>query len=152
MQPGRLIGAILPCLLLINFACGCASFRSARSGKSAEKLYAVTAASAPFYSHSPRQGIGPDKTIPRDTAMKVIRFSSGFCKVHLLSGEEGFVASEDIASAGARVGASLNDPSQSLASSSAWRAEIPQPRSNAPEAPLPEYEPAPIEVPVNPGN
>ncbi len=151
MQPGQSIGLILRGLLFVNLACGCASFRSAHRAKSEEKLYAVIPESAPFYSHSPRQGIGPDKTISRDTPMKLIRFSSGFCKVHLLSGEEGFVASADISPGGPKVVA-LDVPSTSLASSSAWRAEIPQPRSNAPEAPLPEFEPTPIEVPVNLGN
>ena len=152
MRPGKAIGGILYCLFLANFGCG--SFRSAQKENSAEKLYAVKAESTAIYYHSPRQGHGPDQVLARDTQMKLIRFSSGFCKVKLLTGEAGYVANEDIAVAPADLVAASNTSSASpaIATNSAWRAEIPEPRSSAPEAPLPQFEPTPLPEPSNFGN
>ena len=60
------------------------------------KMFAVTAASTAFYRYGPQQGNGPDQTLPRDTVMTLIRPSFGYCKVKLVAGGEGYVASEDI--------------------------------------------------------
>lgn len=84
--------------------------------------------------------------------MNLIRFSFAFCKVRLLTGEQGYVRSDDISAAPTNMVASLDPPPATLANSSAWRAEIPQPRMDAPEPPLPEFEPTPLPEPVNPGN
>ena len=152
MKPGRVSSVILLSVGLVYCIGGCAIFRSAHGGRSGDKLYAVRTESAPFYFHSPRPGSTPDQTIPRDTPMKLIRFSFGVCKVRLLSGEQGYVRSDDIWSAPTNMIASLDTPPAALANSSAWRAEIPQPRMDAPEPPLPEFEPTPLPEPVNPGN
>lgn len=137
---------------LVSLDGGCASFHSTRKAGPAEKLFAVTAESTPFYHHSPQQGRGPDKTIPRDTLLTLIRSSFGFCKVRLQDGEKGYVARSDIGAASAAVVASINAPAQALAVSSSWRAEMPEPRSTAPPPPLPEFEPTPLPQPINPGN
>jgi hypothetical protein len=61
------------------------------------KLYAVSADSAAFFQHGPQQGREPDKKLPRETLLKVIRPSFCYCKVQLVSsGEQGYVASEEI--------------------------------------------------------
>ena len=61
------------------------------------KLYAVSADSTAFFQRGPQQGREPDKTLPKETLLKVIRPSFGFCKVQLVSsGEQGYVASDAI--------------------------------------------------------
>jgi hypothetical protein len=61
------------------------------------KLYAVSTDSTAFFQRGPQQGREPDKTLPRETLLKVIRPSFGYCKVQLVSsGEQGYVASDAI--------------------------------------------------------
>jgi hypothetical protein len=61
------------------------------------KLYAITADSAAFFRHGPQQGREPDQKLSRDTIVKLIRPSFGYSKVQLVtSGEQGYVASEEI--------------------------------------------------------
>jgi hypothetical protein len=89
-------------LVLISFT-GCSSatktaqatFKAISKGDG--KLYAVSADSAAFFQRGPQQGREPDKTLPRETLLKVIRPSFGYCKVQLVSsGEQGYVASDAI--------------------------------------------------------
>jgi hypothetical protein len=71
------------------------SFKAMSKGDG--KLYAVSTDSAPFFQRGPQQGREPDKTLPRETLLKVIRPSFGYCKVQLISsGEQGYVASDAI--------------------------------------------------------
>lgn len=61
------------------------------------KLFAITADSAGFFHHGPQQGREPDKTLPKNTLVKLIRPSFGYSKVQLVaSGEQGYVASDEI--------------------------------------------------------
>ncbi len=61
------------------------------------KLYAVTADSAAFYRRGPQRGREPDQKLSRDTVVKLIRPSFGYSKVQLVaSGEQGYVASDEI--------------------------------------------------------
>jgi len=97
---------------LLTLALGaCSSTRKnpvtkANSGK----LFAVTAEKTSFYRYGPQQGNGPDQSLPKDTLMTLIRPSFGYCKVHLVAGEEGYVASEDIRPAPPTLLAALNPP------------------------------------------
>jgi hypothetical protein len=156
MQPRRFAAAsiVVSLLLAILLEPGCARLHapSAQGAKAGAKLYAVTADLTAFYRYSPRQAGGPDKRIPRDTPVKLIRGSPTFCKIELLSGEKGFVANDDIRPAPANLLASNSAAEKPATNSSEWRAEIPEPRSSAPEPPLPEFEPTPIVVPPGPGN
>jgi hypothetical protein len=61
------------------------------------KLYAITADSSAFFRHGPQPGREPDQKLSRDTLVKLIRPSFGFSKVQLVaSGEQGYVASDEI--------------------------------------------------------
>lgn len=61
------------------------------------KVFAVTADSAAFYRRGPQPGRQPDQMLPRETLVKLIRPSFGYSKVKLVaSGDEGYVATEDI--------------------------------------------------------
>jgi hypothetical protein len=92
----------LACIALLGISSCSSAVKTAQTSfkaisKGDGKLYAVSADSAAFFQHGPRQGREPDKTLPRETLLKVIRPSFGFCKVKLVSsGEEGYVASEAI--------------------------------------------------------
>jgi hypothetical protein len=145
---------LLFCVLLAFLESGCASHRSAARSPAPQNLYIVTADSTPFYRHSPRQGSGPDKDIPRDTSMTLIRRSSGFCKVQLADGEKGFVASDNIRPAAGTLVASNADThtEKPVASSGEWRAALPEPRVSAPEPSLPVSEPTPIALPASLGH
>src|SRR4029077_9885522 len=88
---------------------GCAGIKTPiLSGDS--KFYAVSADKTPFFRYGPQQGNGADMQLPRDTLMTVIRPSFGYCKVHLLSGDDGYVASEDIHVAPAALIAAVTAP------------------------------------------
>jgi hypothetical protein len=139
-------------ILATAMVCGCASSRSSAVAESG-KLYAVTVASTAFYYYGPKQGSGPDKTIPKDTPMKLIRLSFGYSKVQLLTGEAGYVATDDIGAASSDLIASLNAASKKLTSAFPLRGASPEPRfAMPPEPPLPEFEPTPIPDPPNLGN
>ena len=152
MPPGRVPESVLIAFLLISFAGGCSFSPSARREGSTEKSYTVSADSTPLYGHSPRQGGGPDQIIVRGTPLILIRSSYEFCKVQLPGGERGYVSRKDIAARPPRVVATVTPAAPALASASAWRAEIPQPRPTTPPPPLPEFEPTPLPETINPRN
>ena len=53
--------------------------------------------SAPFFRHGPQSGREADKTLSKETLVKLIRPSFGFSKVEVAAtGEQGYVASEEI--------------------------------------------------------
>jgi hypothetical protein len=135
-------------ILTIALGSGCAHSSATAAAKPPAKFFAVTADSTPFYHYGPSQGSGPDKTIPRNTPVKLIRSSFGYCKVQLLTGEQGYVARDDIGKASADlISAALSPPTTVTAASHA-RTESPEPRLNTFE-PLPEFEPTPIPTPSN---
>jgi hypothetical protein len=89
------------------------------------KLYAVTADSAAFFRHGPQQGREPDQKLSRDTLVKLIRPSFGYSKVQLVaSGEQGYVASDEIKPA----------PSMLVASAATARTESVHSASPSPAA------------------
>jgi hypothetical protein len=131
--------------LAIALWSGCAQSASTAAAKPPTKLFAVTVDTTPFYHYGPSQGSGPDKTLPRNTPVKLVRTSFGYCKVELMTGEQGYVARDDIGKASAEVIAGLA-PSRTVTTSSRSRAESPEPRLNTFE-PLPDFEPTPIPLP-----
>jgi len=144
MESGARRALLALSFLAITLGSGCAQSTSTAAAKPPAKLFAVTADTTPFYKYGPSQGSGPDKTIPKNTPVKLIRTSFGYCKVELMTGEQGYVARDDIGKASAEVIAALA-PSRTVTTSSRSRAE-PEPRLNTFE-PLPEFEPTPIPVP-----
>jgi hypothetical protein len=114
------------------------------------KLYAVITDSTPFYRYGPQQGNGPDMKLPKNTLMALIHPSFGYCKVKLTTGEQGYVASEDIHLASAAVVAATTAPRTH--SSRAARLPSDSELILPPEA-LPEFDPEPTPIPSpSPGN
>lgn len=112
------------------------------SGRSGEKFFAVTAESADFYHYGPQQASGPDKKLEKGTLITLIRPSFGYCKVRLQSGEQGFIANEDVAVASDALIAAATAPARPRAAQ--FRLDSPDPRLVMPPEPLPEFEPTPI--------
>jgi hypothetical protein len=84
---------------------------STRTARTDGKLFAVSAESAAFFRHGPQAGREPDKTLPKETPVKLIRPSFGFSKVELVaSGEQGYVASDDLRPASSALIASTSAP------------------------------------------
>jgi hypothetical protein len=94
--------ALGACLLAI-LGPGCKSADKAHATTArGGKFFAVTADSAAFFRHGPQQGRSPDKTLPKDTIVRLIRPSFGYSKIQLVaSGEQGYVLSEEIKPASA---------------------------------------------------
>lgn len=67
------------------------------SAKPDAKLFVVSVESAAFFRKGPQAGRDPDKTLVRDTLVKLIRPSFGYSKIEVAStGEQGYVASEEL--------------------------------------------------------
>ena len=111
------------------------------------QLFAVSADSAAFFQRGPQPGREPDKTLPRETLVKLIRPSFGFSKVQLVaSGEQGYVASDEIrpASAATLIAATTQKPADSLTPASTPAVEQFNLDSNDPRlVPPPEELPNP---------
>src|SRR4051794_41292143 len=149
MQLGRQVISLgFLCAVLAG---GCTSFRATLKAPGKE-VYVVGTESTGFYSYSPRQGNGPDKTLPKNTAMHLIRASYDFSKVHLETGEEGFVSSSDIGPSSSQLMAASTIQPAPTSPASEWRAELPEPRPPSTETPLPQFEPTPIPAPPVPAN
>lgn len=144
MQPGRIFNLLTLSIVTAALSCGCSSFGRARAAAS-PKFYAVTADSTPFYRYGPQQGSGPDRTLPKDSLITLIRPSFGYSKVKLITGEQGYVASDDIRLASATLIAAVNTPPVETTATQLDLPETPQ----LPFEPSPEFEPTPIPMPPN---
>ena len=116
MKPVYLFAAGACALVALNLlpACKSSSGVIARVSKQITtpedgKPYVVATEKTAFYRYSPKQGNGPDAELPKDTVVKFIRNSFGFSKIQVAAtGEQGFVASEDIMRASPALLASLS--------------------------------------------
>jgi hypothetical protein len=118
------------------------------------KLFVVSAESAAFFRHGPQSGREPDKTLSRDTVVKLIRPSFGFSKVEIATtGEQGYISSEEISPASSNLIASLSAPkTDPLATQSASPPPVEQFNLNSDDprlVPPPEALP-PAELPTPP--
>ena len=81
------------------------------TAKSTAKLYAISVDSAAFFRRGPQAGREPDKTLSKETVVKLIRPSFGYSKVEVVAtGEMGYVSSEEIRPATSTLLASLSAP------------------------------------------
>jgi hypothetical protein len=141
MQPPRAL-VLIGLLALLNVAAaGCAKLHRPVSQNDSARFYAVRAASTAFYAHGPRQG-NPDQQLPRDTPVRLLRYSPSFAKVALMDGLEGYVATDDIISS--QPPAPVTTQTTSMKTASVTSVEIPQTPGPVPEPPLPEFEPTPL--------
>lgn len=102
--------------LLVIFSTGCSSpnktTQSTRPpAKSDAKLFMVNVDSAAFFHRGPQAGREPDKTLSKETVVKLIRPSFGYSKIEVVATrEQGYVASDDIRPASSALLAAVTAP------------------------------------------
>jgi hypothetical protein len=116
---------------------GCSSAQkpavtSTRTAKTNGKLYAISVDSAAFFRRGPQAGREPDKKLSKETVVKLVRPSFGYCKVEIVeTGEQGYVASEEMRPATSDLLASASaakpNPLQTPSTDSADSTESTQP-------------------------
>ena len=75
------------------------------------KFFVVSVESAGFFRHGPQTGRDPDRTLSKETVVKLIRPSFGYSKVEIAAtGEQGYVSSEEIRPASSNLIASVSAP------------------------------------------
>jgi hypothetical protein len=134
-------------ILLVHFLTGCTSGEGTAKAARVGKYYAVTSEKTAFYKYGPQQGSGADLQLPKDTLLTLVRSSFGYCKVTLTSGEQGYVAKEDINVAPPNVVAAVTNPAGSAARGEQFNINSHDPRLIAPPEPLPDTSPI---MPVEP--
>ena len=113
MNYSRLLPAAA--LLAICFA-GCSSANkpapvTITTSKRDSKFFVVSADSAAFFRRGPQAGREPDKTLSKETVVKLIRPSFGYSKIQVVAtGEQGYVSSEEIKPASSALLASVSAP------------------------------------------
>ena len=111
------------------------------------RFYAVITDSAPFYRYGPQQGNGPDMKLQKDRLMTLIRPSFGYCKVKLATGEQGYVASDDIGPAPPALVAAATAPPPHPSRAARFPFDSSDPRLIEPQESLPEFNPEPTPIP-----
>lgn len=102
--------------LLAIFFTGCSTANkrtvtTSSTPKTEGKLYAISVDSAAFFRRGPQAGRDPDKTLAKETVVKLIRPSFGYSKVQVVeTGEQGYVSSEEIRPATTALLASVSTP------------------------------------------
>jgi hypothetical protein len=131
---------------------GCVNSNPAPASAAAgQKFFAVQVDSSAFYYYGPRQGSSPDKMLPKDTILTMIRHSFGYSKVRLSTGEKGYVASDDLHRASPALIAAVNAP-PARSVTAAHLAPNPEDSSFTMPEPAPDFEPTPIPLPANLSN
>ena len=135
-------------LLALSFS-GCASVAKTVQKVTAPagdgKFFTVTADSAAFFHRGPQPGRQPDKTLSKDTLVRLVRPSFGFSKVQLVaSGELGYVASDEIKPASSTLVASTTPARTNSAVSTSPSSAVEQFNRNSND---PRLVPPPEELP-----
>lgn len=136
-------GGIITLLGLCGTSCSTPD-STAPTASNSGKFYAVSVKQAEFYLYGPQQGNGPDRKLPQNTLMMLIRPSFGYSKVQLMNGQQGYVASQDIRAASPQLVSAETTPMIPPTShTSKFRFD---PRS-IPAEPLPNDAPEPTPIP-----
>jgi|SRR5437868_2442091 hypothetical protein len=141
-------------LLALMTVCG-ASCSTPESGAPAAsntaQYYIVSAGKALFYRYGPQQANGPDGKLPQGTVMTLIRPAFGYSKIQLLTGLQGYVATQDIQVAPPEVVQARTNPDRPLPGESnrhlRFHNNMVDPRFLPPPPPLPEDQPEPTPIP-----
>jgi hypothetical protein len=149
MKPGSHIALLALPIVAVALSWGCVNSdpppASAAAGK---KVFAVDVDSAAFYNNGPRPGSSPDRTLPKGTLVAMIRPSFGCCKVRLTTGEEGYVASDDLHFASTALIAEASAPPGHAVTAAHFSPDSVDSQFPAP-VPAPDFEPTPIPIPLD---
>jgi hypothetical protein len=147
---GNLSFSLVASIALAVILAGCAEPNLDQgSASNGGKFYAVSTDATPFYRYGPQQGNGPDMKLQKDTLMTLIHPSFGYCKVKLMTGEQGYVASEDIRVAPAALVTAATAPPRPARSYRTPRLPPDSELILPPEA-LQEFNPEPTPIPSPP--
>jgi len=109
------LSRLLPIAFLALVCVGCsgtnktAATATTSTAKRDAKLYVVSVESAAFFSHGPQAGRDPDKTLSKETVVKLIRPSFGYSKIEIAAtGEQGYISSEELRPASSNLIASVS--------------------------------------------
>lgn len=138
------LGGILTLLAVCATSCSTSDL-GAPTASNSGKYYAVSVKQAEFYIYGPQQASGPDRKLPQDTLVMLIRPSFGYSKVKLMNGQQGYVASQDIRAAPPEVVSAVTNPHVSNETSRTRKFHF-DPRLLPPE-PLPNDAPEPTPIP-----
>lgn len=136
---------LAPLAIALALFTGCSGTSVRSVSTSGSKVYAVTADNAEFFRHGPQQGNGPDRTLPRNTLVRLIRPSWGYSKVQVLDDQQqGYVASEDISAAPANLVAAADAIPTPSPAAEQFHLDSTDPRLTAPpeNLPAPDLPPA----------
>ena len=137
--------ALLAVLIIaVELLSGCEStdLLVKRAAASGAKFFIVKV-DTPFYRWGPVQRNGSDMTLPKDTLVTLVRPELGWSKIKLASGDQGYVANEDLTIASSAVIDAANPPPFR-------RSRMIQPEADSNFSPperLPDIEPTPIPIP-----
>jgi hypothetical protein len=142
---------IVTYILVTAYAVGlssCARLFPHRSGSAKHSTeLMLTADKTSFYKYGPQQSQGPDRQLPKDTRVTVVRHAFGYSKVRLPDGQQGFVANDQLSRAPEKLIAQADASDDSADGSSL----PPTPSVKLPASDSsPEYEPTPIPAPLMP--
>ena len=137
-------GGILTLLTVCATSCSTSDL-GAPTASNSGKYYAVSVKQAEFYLYGPQQASGPDRKLPQDTLVMLIRPSFGYSKVKLMNGQQGYVASQDIRAAPPEVVSAVTNPPVSNETGRTRKFHF-DPRLLPPE-PLPNDAPEPTPIP-----
>jgi hypothetical protein len=115
------------------------------------KFFVVSVESAAFFRRGPQTGREPDKTLSKETVLKLIRPSFGYSKVEVVAtGEQGYVASEEIRPASSALVASVSAPKTDPLATPSTQSAVEQfnLNSNDPRLVPPPEDLPPIELPA----
>ena len=108
---------LLPAAALVTaLLTGCSSANkpaqvTTTTTKRDSKFFVVSVESAGFFRRGPQAGRQPDKTLSKETVVKLIRPSFGYSKIQVVeTGEQGYVSSEEIRPASSAPLASVSAP------------------------------------------
>jgi hypothetical protein len=138
------LSGILTLLAVCATSCSTSDL-GAPTASNSGKYYAVSVKRAEFYLYGPQQASGPDRKLPQDTLVMLIRPSFGYSKVKLMNGQQGYVASQDIRAAPPEVVSAVTNPPVSNEISRTPKFHL-DPRLLPPE-PLPNDAPEPTPIP-----
>lgn len=143
-------GAVSLLTAMALFHCGCKSNSAqAKTASPAatdpEHFYSVATKSTGFFHYSPSQEVGPDKFLPHDTVVKVIRPSFVYSRVKLMNDQEGYVASKDLRLAPPELVAAATAAARK--SERPVRTELATPTVQIPTATSTGVEPTPLPTP-----
>ena len=145
MKLGTTIALLTVSIIGIGLSGGCEGVNSPkRAAARGAKFFVVKVKSAPFYRLGPAQLNGADKILQKDTLVTLVRPETGFSKVQLASGDQGYVANDYLTTAPPAAIAAINAPPASRPR--LIPAEPNSSRFNPPDLPA-EIEPTPIPVP-----